>query len=124
MVKLTVLGWSALLMAACSHGNLSTAQQGYFADAFTCNLASQRHEKVFIDKTVGVIDIPIGSDGNAFAVCMQRVGRPVARAVDVADYLATSRACLQVASATTDRDASYADCIAHSHLRVDVITGE
>lgn len=124
MVKLILVGGAALLLAACSYGGLPTAQQGYFADAFTCNQATQHKEKVFIDKTVGTIDIPLGNDGNAFVSCMQRAGRPVARAVDMGDYLAISRACLQAASATTDRDASYADCIARSHLQVDVITGD
>jgi hypothetical protein len=118
------LGSYAFLMAACSYGSLPGTHQGYFADALSCNQASQHKETVFIDKTVGTIDIPMGDDANAFAVCMQRIGRPVVRAVDVGDYLATSRACLQAASGTTDRDARYADCIAHSHLQVDVITGD
>jgi len=123
MIKLTVLGLYAFLMSACSYGSLPDAHHGYFADAFNCNQSTQRKEKVFIDKTVGAVDIPMGNDGNAFAMCMRRIGRPVAR-VDVTEYLATSRACLQAASATLNRDASYADCIAHSHLQVDVISGD
>ncbi|NOS88361.1 MAG: hypothetical protein HOP34_07425 [Methylococcaceae bacterium] len=124
MVKLILLGGAALLLAACSYGGLPTAQQGYFADGFNCKQASQRKEKVFIDKTVGVVEIPLVYDANVFANCMRHRGRPVAQPVAVGDYLAISRACLQAASATTDRDASYADCIARSHLQVDVITGD
>ncbi|MCX7097136.1 MAG: hypothetical protein NTV43_04435 [Methylococcales bacterium] len=123
MIKLTILGLYAFLMSACSYGSLPGTHQGYFADAFNCNQSTQHKEKVFIDKTVGTVDIPMGTDGDAFAMCMQLVGRPVAR-VDVTEYLATSRACLQAASATPNHDASYADCIARSHLQVDVISGD
>lgn len=124
MVKLAVLGVSAFLMVACSYRGLPDADQGYFADAFNCNQTTQHKAKVFIDKTVGGIDIPLGNDAKTFALCMQRLGRPVVRTVDVSEYLATSRACLQAASSTPNRDASYADCIAHSHLHVEVITDD
>ncbi|MEQ1620474.1 MAG: hypothetical protein ABL919_03635 [Methylococcales bacterium] len=113
------------LLTGCTKNELISQNNqvenpGYFSDASKCYQSSVRVEKILVNPTVGVVEIPIGYDANTFVVCMDYSGRPVSRA-DPTKYLNTSTTCLQHARDAEYPDKSYADCIDRSHLDIEII---
>jgi hypothetical protein len=126
MFKFTVMLLS-LLLQSCS-GYFSRQGQddaGYFSDASSCFQSSMHKESVKVPTagTMTIIDVPVGSDANAFGLCMEQAGHPHTPA-NPDDYLQVSRTCLQQARESLTPDDTYARCVRHGKITVETIRPE
>lgn len=96
---------------------------GYFSDSSGCFRTSVRKVplKAPTDKTMTVVEVPIGHDAELFSLCMEYAGHLPNAGVNAEEYLNISRACLEVAVASEIPDATYATCVRHANISVNTI---